>query len=212
MDKRQSGQLADEYVRNFTQARAVSRPRERSRRCTQRVLPGISLAEVNGLAREWMPEGNRVVMVSAPQKPGVDGAGRGDAGGRDQGRGEQAAHSRTRTRRRRSRCSRRDARAPGPSPRPTSRADVGITEWKLSNGVKVVLKPTTFKEDEIVFRAFSPGGTSLVSDDDLIWAEPRRAVIASRRPRRVQRDRAAQDADGQDRRRQRRTSASSTRA
>ena len=28
-------------------------------------------------------------------------------------------------------------------------AALGITEWRLSNGVRVVLKPTTFKQDEI---------------------------------------------------------------
>lgn len=41
---------------------------------------------------------------------------------------------------------------------------IGITTLTLSNGVKVVLKPTDFKNDEIVFNAFSPGGTSLYSD------------------------------------------------
>jgi zinc protease len=48
----------------------------------------------------------------------------------------------------------------------TEKAAYGITEWDLSNGVKVVLKPTTFKQDEVLFRASSPGGTSLVSDAD----------------------------------------------
>jgi zinc protease len=40
----------------------------------------------------------------------------------------------------------------------------------LSNGAKVVLKPTTFKQDEVVFRATSPGGTSLASDQDFVAA------------------------------------------
>jgi hypothetical protein len=35
-------------------------------------------------------------------------------------------------------------------------AEAGITEWTLSNGVRVVLQPTTFKQDEILLRAFSP--------------------------------------------------------
>ena len=43
----------------------------------------------------------------------------------------------------------------------------GITEWTLSNGVRVVLEPTTFKQDEILFRAFSPGGTSLAQRSGL---------------------------------------------
>ena len=41
-----------------------------------------------------------------------------------------------------------------------------------------MLKPTTFKEDEILFRAVSPGGTSLASDRDFIAAETADEVIA----------------------------------
>jgi zinc protease len=41
---------------------------------------------------------------------------------------------------------------------------IGTTEVKLSNGVRVLLKPTDFKNDEIRFLAFCPGGTSLYSD------------------------------------------------
>ena len=41
-----------------------------------------------------------------------------------------------------------------------------------------MLKPTTFKQDEILFRAVSPGGTSLASDADFIAAETADAVIA----------------------------------
>jgi len=42
--------------------------------------------------------------------------------------------------------------------------DVGITEWSLSNGAKVILKPTDFKNDEILLNAFSYGGQSLFPD------------------------------------------------
>jgi len=41
---------------------------------------------------------------------------------------------------------------------------IKAVELTLSNGVKILLKPTDFKNDEIAFRAFSPGGTSLYSD------------------------------------------------
>lgn len=41
---------------------------------------------------------------------------------------------------------------------------LGTTEWTLSNGVRVILKPTTFKQDEISFSAYSYGGTSLISN------------------------------------------------
>jgi zinc protease len=40
-----------------------------------------------------------------------------------------------------------------------------------------VLRPTTFKQDEILFRAISQGGTSMASDADFIPAETAAAVI-----------------------------------
>lgn len=49
-------------------------------------------------------------------------------------------------------------------------AEIAAKELVLSNGVKVVLKPTTFKNDEILISAFSSGGTSLYSDDDYFSA------------------------------------------
>src|SRR5262249_6206044 len=71
------------------------------------------------------------------------------------------------------------APAPGKIARSSTKAAFGITEWELANGVKVVLKPTTFKEDEIMFRAFSPGGTSLAPDKDFIPATTAAQVVAS---------------------------------
>lgn len=42
--------------------------------------------------------------------------------------------------------------------------ELNITTYTLGNGIKVVLKPTEFKNDEIRFRGFNPGGTSLYND------------------------------------------------
>ena len=44
--------------------------------------------------------------------------------------------------------------------------------------MRVVLEPTTFKQDEILFRAFSPGGTSLAADSDFVAAETADQVVA----------------------------------
>ncbi len=41
---------------------------------------------------------------------------------------------------------------------------LGATELVLSNGARVILKPTNFKEDEIIFSAYSPGGSTLADD------------------------------------------------
>ncbi|WP_318345927.1 M16 family metallopeptidase [Flagellimonas baculiformis] len=56
---------------------------------------------------------------------------------------------------------------------------IGATEYKLTNGVKVVLKETDFKNDEILFSGFSPGGVSLASKEDLPSAKLADNIIAS---------------------------------
>ena len=42
---------------------------------------------------------------------------------------------------------------------------LGIDILTLDNGIRVILKPTTFRNNEILLSAFSPGGSSLVGDD-----------------------------------------------
>ncbi len=49
--------------------------------------------------------------------------------------------------------------------------EIGVTELMLSNGIKVILKPTDFKNDQILFSATRKGGTSLASDADFRSAE-----------------------------------------
>ncbi len=49
--------------------------------------------------------------------------------------------------------------------------DVGIMEFRLENGIKVLLKPTDFKNDEVLFNAYSNGGYSLVDDENFISAK-----------------------------------------
>ena len=44
----------------------------------------------------------------------------------------------------------------------------GSTIWTLSNGARLVLKPTDFKENQIRLTAISPGGTSLYDDSEII--------------------------------------------
>ena len=54
---------------------------------------------------------------------------------------------------------------------------LNITTVTLSNGIKVILKPTDFKNNEIRFSAFSAGGTSLYSDADYQSASNAGSVI-----------------------------------
>ncbi|MBQ7996294.1 MAG: insulinase family protein [Paludibacteraceae bacterium] len=53
----------------------------------------------------------------------------------------------------------------------------GFTEWTLSNGIKVVIKPTEYKADEILMNAFSKGGLSQVATADLPSAELATTIV-----------------------------------
>ncbi len=43
----------------------------------------------------------------------------------------------------------------------------GATEWKLKNGVKVILMPTEYKKDQIIFTLYKDGGESLIPTEDM---------------------------------------------
>src|SRR5262249_53900220 len=61
--------LADELVRNFLEQEPAPGI-DYEYALYERFLPEITIAEVNALAKDWVPDGNRVVVVSAPEKDG----------------------------------------------------------------------------------------------------------------------------------------------
>ncbi|MDE6239598.1 MAG: insulinase family protein, partial [Muribaculaceae bacterium] len=56
--------------------------------------------------------------------------------------------------------------APGKIVSTTDLSQWGATEWTLSNGVKVIVKPTDFKDNEIVFSAIAKGGLSALGENN----------------------------------------------
>ena len=132
----------------------------------QRFVPEITLEEVDRLAREWITAGNRVVMVNAPEKEGLHTPTEEELSAVFEAVNAEALEPYTETV--------GDEPLLPTLPEPGSILSermvdtVGVTEWELSNGVRVALKPTDFRDDQILFRAFSPGGTSLVEDEDYI--------------------------------------------
>jgi len=55
---------------------------------------------------------------------------------------------------------------------------VNVVEWKLSNGARVLVKPTDFKADEVRFGAYADGGTSLASDADFMSASLASQIVS----------------------------------
>ncbi|HEY7057588.1 MAG TPA: insulinase family protein, partial [Vicinamibacterales bacterium] len=173
-DEHTSQSLADEFIRNFMQQEPIPGIAYENG-LVQRFLPEITLADVNSLARDWVPDRDRVVVVTAPKKAGVAVPDEAALAAVIKKSGGEALTAYV------------DAVSSAPlietMPKPGSVAKTvtkapGITEWTLSNGVRVVLEPTTFKQDEILFRAFSPGGTSLADDGDYVPAETATEVVS----------------------------------
>ena len=48
---------------------------------------------------------------------------------------------------------------------------LGFTEWRLKNGIKVVVRPSTLRADEVQISAISKGGKSMLSVDDAKQAD-----------------------------------------
>jgi len=175
-DKDESAPLAAEYIRNFLTGESLPGIAW-EHEMHVKFLPGISLAEVNALAKEWNGDRNRVVAVSAPQKPGLPVPTDTDLAAIVKKASAAAVTAYVDD----TPVAALLAEPPAAGAIAAERAipEAGITEWTLSNGARVVLHPTTFKQDEVFFRAISPGGASLVPDADYVAAATAGQVVAA---------------------------------
>jgi zinc protease len=167
-DKRQSRAYAGEALTHFLTG--VSMPGVAANEALARkYLPGISVEEVNQRARESVGDGSRVIAVSGPDKEGQplpDREALLKVFQEVEGLEELAPWE--------------DNTLERPlvetQPRPSiivkerTVDEIGVTEWKLRNGIEVVLKPTDFQNDQILISGRSSGGHSLVSDEDYVSA------------------------------------------
>lgn len=164
MDKTDSGRLARSLQGHFLRGTPYSDATQRLA-LVRDLLPGITLAEVEARLRQLTDGGSRVVTVEAPRKDGLtvpDEAALGAVVTAVAQRDIPAYVD-----------AQVDAplvpRVPAPAAITARQHDdvLGTTTWTLANGVRVVLKPTEFKNDEILMWATSPGGSSLIRDDTL---------------------------------------------
>ena len=173
-----SASRANEYVRNFLQNETLPTPDDEYA-LHKRFLPEVTLAEINKLATEWFPDHNRMVLIQAPAKAGVEVPDEAKLAAVIKASAAAAKDLKPYVDTMGNAALLESNPAPGKIAKTATKDAIGVTEWELSNGVKVILKPTTFKEDEILFRATSPGGTSLASDQDYIPADSADQVITA---------------------------------
>ena len=162
-DKTESASYVEEYVDEFLTGDASPGIAWEYAE-VQRLLPGITVADVNALARAWITDENRVVAISAPTKDSASVPTKAAvlAAFRAANADTVAPYTETVS----SAALVANVPAPGRIVAESTTTEIGVTTWTLSNGARVVLKPTDFKADEVMMRGWSPGGSSLVSDAD----------------------------------------------
>jgi len=174
-ENQRSAGYASEYVSNFLQGDPIPGI-EFDYQAAQALFPTITTEDVNRIARSWLSDQDRVVMVNVPEKEGVAVPTKGelspvfqevlaaDIKPYEDNPPEEPLMA--------------EAPAPGPVVAVDSIPELNITEWTLANNVHVVMKPTDFKEDEVLVQAFSPGGYSLSSLEDHMSASNASQVVA----------------------------------
>ena len=160
---------ANEYLRNFLVTHEPFPGMENEYTYYKEFIPGISVDEINALAKKWVTHDNRVVIITAPEnertqvptkdevlalldeventeiEPYIDAVANVPLLS-DEPYGSKVA-----------------------TENPIAKVDA--VEWKLENGATVVVKKTDFKDDEILFNAWSLGGSSLYPDKDVVSAD-----------------------------------------
>jgi len=157
-DKQKNSKYVNDYVYNFLEAAPISGI-EFDYLFSTRVLPLITIDEVNTYAANLITDQNMVVSVTGPEKEGNVMPTTDEI--------SKAIQE--------VKVEKIDAYVDNVSNKPLvekvpSSGKVkkvkedkvfGTTEWTLSNGVKIIFKITDFKADEIQLNAFSKGGISL---------------------------------------------------
>ena len=166
-EKVPSAQYSQRCLANFLRGDPILSP-EQERKLTEELMPGIKLKEVNELLTQWFNGTNCVVLVAAPEKQGVtlptqaeltavfDSIEHKEIGPYTEAEPERPLLDKT--------------PRPGRIAAEKKLPDLGVTVWTLSNGARVILKPTDFDREKIFFEAYSNGGTSVVSDKDYLSA------------------------------------------
>ncbi|MBO9151690.1 M16 family metallopeptidase [Chitinophaga sp. GCM10012297] len=161
-DKIPSASFVQAYLKNFMYESPIISPDVRYN-LTKKFLAEITLDDVNKAAKKMVKEENVTVLVQAPEKDkdklptaaqlleGLQNAGKGLTAYVDQAVNKPLLEKKP---------------AAGKVVSTDKIEKIGVTKLTLSNGVQVYLKPTDFKNDQIMFTSFRPGGTSLISDND----------------------------------------------
>lgn len=176
-DKSESSAYVSEFTRHFLDGESMPGI-ENEYGYYKDLLPGVTLEEVNAQVRSAIPVGQKkLVIFMGNDKSGtvVPQAGQMLATVDEAEKATMSAHEE------KALAASLMAQPPkaGRIVKETADKQLGTTELLLSNGVKVVLKPTDFKNDQVLMTSTRFGGQSLAEEGDIVNARYATAILAS---------------------------------
>lgn len=166
---RDSRTFADEITRNFFENELIVGS-EMEKQLTLEILPTLTVAELDQIGKTFGGDDGRVILISGPEgkplpkrervleivaevrKAGVEPW-------------EDSAPNAALVEK---------APTPGTIAKETKLDKAGLVEWTLSNGARVIVKPTDFEADNVLLTGFSPGGLAMASNAEFAsarWAD-----------------------------------------
>jgi zinc protease len=166
-DKTESSVYADEFIRNYLTRECIPGYRKEFE-LVKDFLPGITLDDINDMGRAWTTRDNMLVLVTAQQKEGIKIPTEKEVANLIASATSKNVEPYV---------DKVNESAllpvqpvPGHLSSKTENTEFGFTRLVFSNGACVLVKPTDFRNDEILFSSYSPGGTSLYPDSDIMSA------------------------------------------
>jgi zinc protease len=162
-DKTESGSFAQEYLNHFLEGEPTPGI-EYEYALVQQLLPGITAGEVSTTAGGLLADDSRVILAVSPQKEGVSVPTEAQVRASLEA-GESVAvtawNDTTPTRE-------LIEHKPEPAAVTSTRSvpEVDVTVVRFANGVEAWLRPTDFKNDQVVFSMYAKGGLSLAPEAD----------------------------------------------
>ena len=175
-DKTQSEAYVKEYQQYFLKGTAAPGI-EKEYALTQADLPGITLTEVDALAQKYVTATDRDILLLAPEKDKAQLPDSAVVTGWL--RAVEAEDLQPYKDEMSTKPFLSSEPVPGKITAGQQDTALQVTTLTLSNGVRVVLKPTDFKNDQILFSSFAPGGTSVYPDADYQSAVSAAGLIAA---------------------------------
>jgi len=175
-DKVTSASIAGECVSHFLQDAPLFGI-EKELQLVKEFLPSIKLKEMNALPKAWITKENRTAILTAPAKDGLK------IPTEDRIRELLAENEKIEVEAYKDKFLDMPLLEKAPkagkvtAQKEVKEKELNITEWTLSNGAKVILKPTDFEGDQIMLQAYSPGGHSIYDVKDFLTASSAAELI-----------------------------------